>query len=118
MTIERGTIVYAADPFKDQGDGRPWVIVNTSEMPFHGEQYVGLTLSSKTWYDDRLPIDSEDVIDGDLPVDSSVLPWAVASIDSADVDSVLGVLRESVVDEAVSQLVGYLGIRVGSKIDG
>lgn len=117
MTIERGAIVYAADPFKDGDTGRPWVIVNTSEMPFHGEQYVVLTLTSKSWYDERLTIDPEDLLEGELPVDSSVLPWAVASIDPADIDETIAVLRASVVDEAVCRLATYLGCRIESTID-
>lgn len=110
MTISRGTIVYADDPFKEGDTGRPWVVVNTSDVPFHGEQYVALTLSTKTWYDDRLPITDADLLDGGLPRDSSILPWAVASIDPEDIDRKLGRLKADVVDEAVWQLVRYLGI--------
>ena len=111
MTFFRGTVVYATDPFKSGDAGRPWVIVNTPDMPFHGEQYVVLTLSTKTWYDDRLPIADGDLPEGGLPKDSSILPWAIATVDHGDVDRKLGRVDESVVDEAVWALVGYLGIQ-------
>ncbi|WP_255194205.1 type II toxin-antitoxin system PemK/MazF family toxin [Natronobeatus ordinarius] len=113
MTVTRGTIVYAADPFKDGDAGRPWVVVNTSDMPFHGEQYVALTLTTKTWHDERIPIEDEDLIDGGLPEDSSILPWAVASLDPDDINRELGVLNEAVVDAAVATLAAYVGARTG-----
>lgn len=109
MTITRGTTVYADDPFKAGDAGRPWVIVNTTDMPFHGEQYVALTLSTKAWYDERLPIDDNDLVEGALPEESSILPWAVTSIDPGDIDRELGRLDDAVVDEAVATLIEYLG---------
>lgn len=79
MSVDRGTIVYTADPFKDADSGRPWVIISTPAMPFHGEQYIALTLSTKTWYENQIPVGADDVIDGGLPDESSILPWAVLS---------------------------------------
>lgn len=110
MIAPRGTIVYAEDPFKRGEAGRPWVIVNTPEMPFHGEQYVVLALSTRTWYEERLPITDDDLLEGGLPEDSSVLPWAVSSIDPDDVDRELGRLDERIVDDAVHTLASYLGV--------
>ncbi|MDZ7730795.1 MAG: hypothetical protein U5K37_07585 [Natrialbaceae archaeon] len=54
-------------------------------MPFHGEQYILLTLSSKTWHDDRLPIEDTDLLEGMLPQESSILPWAVTSIGDSEI---------------------------------
>lgn len=62
------------------------MIVNTSGMLFRGEQYVALTLTTRTRYDERIPIEAGDLLDGDLPEDSSILPWAVASLDPEDTD--------------------------------
>lgn len=86
------------------------MIVNTPEMPFHGEQYVVLALSTRTWYEERLPITDDDLLEGGLPEDSSVLPWAVSSIDPDDVDRELGRLDERIVDDAVHTLASYLGV--------
>ena len=48
--FERGDVVYGADPFKSTGAGRPWLVLSNSEgHPFHGEQYIALTLTSKSW---------------------------------------------------------------------
>ena len=110
MTHDRGTIVFADDPFKSDEASRPWLIIGTDEAPFHGDQYIALTLSTKTWYDERVPIDDDDIIDGGLPKDSSILPWAVTSVDATRVDRELGVLDERLVDEVVRQLGWYIGL--------
>ncbi|WP_049926595.1 type II toxin-antitoxin system PemK/MazF family toxin [Halopiger goleimassiliensis] len=110
MTYDRGTIVFADDPFKGDEASRPWLIVGTEETPFHGDQYIALTLSTKTWYDERVPIDDDDLIDGGLPKESSILPWAVASVEATRVDRELGVLDERLVDEVVGRLGSYIGL--------
>ncbi|SER43468.1 type II toxin-antitoxin system PemK/MazF family toxin [Natrinema salaciae] len=110
MISDRGAIVFAADPFKGEDASRPWLIVGTDETPFHGNQYITLPLSTKTWYDERVPIDDDDLVDGGLPKDSSILPWAVASVDATRVDRELGVLDERLVDEVGRQLGSYVGL--------
>lgn len=110
MSLPRGTIVYGMDPFKDADSGRPWLIINTPEMPFHGEQYIALSLSTRTWYDERLPLDADDLLEGGLPRESAVLPWAVASRSPSGIDRELGRTTEDVVNEAVATLGSYLGI--------
>ncbi|ADD03720.1 PemK family protein [Natrialba magadii ATCC 43099] len=110
MTLSRGTIVYGDDPFKGDDAARPWVVISTTEMPFHGDQYIALTLTTQTWYDDRIPINETDLIDGGLPKQSSILPWAVASLSPDHIDRELGTLDASAVDDAVRELVSYLGV--------
>ena len=47
--FERGDVVYGDDPFKGEEDARPWLILsNHEDRPFHGEQYIALTLTSKS----------------------------------------------------------------------
>ncbi|AHF98904.1 hypothetical protein HALLA_08550 [Halostagnicola larsenii XH-48] len=110
MTPGRGTIVLADDPFKGDDASRPWLIIGTDETPFHGEQYIALTLSTKTWHDERVPIDGDDIIDGGLPKDSSILPWAVVSVEATRIDRELGTLDETLVDTVVRQLGSYVGL--------
>ncbi|WP_331234818.1 hypothetical protein [Natronorarus salvus] len=64
MSAPRERIVGVDDPFEEGDAGRPWVIVNIPEIPFHGEQYVVLALSTRTWYDERLPIADDDLLAG------------------------------------------------------
>jgi len=111
MSLARGTIVYGDDPFKGDAASRPWVVINSPTMPFHGEQYIVLTLTTKTWYEDRIPIDDADIVDGGLPDHSAVLPWAVSSLDPEHINRELAVLDEGVVDDACDALGEYLGIQ-------
>jgi mRNA-degrading endonuclease toxin of MazEF toxin-antitoxin module len=47
--FDRGDVVYGDDPFKRDEDARPWLILSNHEgRPFHGEQYIALTLTSKS----------------------------------------------------------------------
>ena len=57
LFYERGDVVYGDDPFKREEDARPWVIVsNPGGNPFHGEQYIALTLTTKCWMDGLIEI--------------------------------------------------------------
>ncbi|WP_206425095.1 hypothetical protein [Halosimplex salinum] len=75
MTLERGDVVAVSDPF-DDNETRPFVVVNTDDHPFHGEQYVALTLTTRTWFDGTLPLTDDDFVEGGVPEDSFVVPWA------------------------------------------
>jgi mRNA interferase MazF len=47
--FERGDIVYGDDPFKREEDARPrLILLNHEGRPFHGEQYIAVTLTSKS----------------------------------------------------------------------
>ncbi|SDR34797.1 type II toxin-antitoxin system PemK/MazF family toxin [Natronobacterium texcoconense] len=107
--FERGDVVYGDDPFKGDGAARPWLILSNHEgRPFHGEQYIVLTLTSKSWMDDLIYISEESWIRGGTPDESRIIPWGVQSIDHGDIDFWQGRLKESLVDEAVSALVDEL----------
>lgn len=46
----RGDVVDGTDPFKGDEGARPWLILSNHEgRPFHGDQYIALTLTSKSW---------------------------------------------------------------------
>lgn len=67
--FERGDVVWGIDPFKQDSvsnpdshrdDGRiaprPWLVISTGSIPFHPEQYLCLTLTTRTWHDDSIPL--------------------------------------------------------------
>lgn len=48
--MERGDVVFAAGPFKeDSTTSRPFLLINRTETPFHGEQSITLSLTARTW---------------------------------------------------------------------
>ena len=81
MKWERGDVVVATDPFSDaDARGRPFLVINNESMPFHGEQYIALSLTTRTWHDERIPLDEEHWREGGAPKSSSVIPWSVNAI--------------------------------------
>lgn len=108
MTYRRGDAVEASDPFTERESGRPFLIASTDSHPFAGEQYVALTLTTKAWYDGTVPLAEEDFVEGGVPRDSSVVPWGIASPAHGDVTDWFGRVDQAVVDEAVTELIGYL----------
>lgn len=109
MSRDRGDVVVATDPFRDdETAGRPFLVVGDGETPFHGEQYIALSLTTRTWHDERIPLEDEHWLEGGAPESSSVMPWSVNSIRNEWIDYRQGALREDVVERAVSQLVAYV----------
>jgi mRNA interferase MazF len=107
--FERGDVVYGDDPFKDEEDARPWVILSNHEgRPFHGEQYVALTLTTRSWMDGLIEITEENWIRGGTPDRSHIVPWGVQSVAHEDIDFWQGRLAGTLVDEAVEALVDEL----------
>lgn len=110
MTTEyqRGDVVEASDPFDDDKPSRPFVIVNTGAHPFHGEQYVAMTLTTRSWYDETIALSSEDFVEGGLPKRSFVVPWGISSPQHTDIETYLGRLSTAAVDAAVREMVAYV----------
>ncbi|WP_336361942.1 hypothetical protein [Halalkalicoccus salilacus] len=79
--LKRGHVVLAPDPFKTDDEAtRPWVVVTTKSHPFDGDQYVVMGLTTKTWYEARLPLETDDYRHRRASRESSIVPHAVASL--------------------------------------
>ena len=107
--FQSGDVVYGDDPFKGEEAARPWLIVsNHEDKPFHGEQYIALTLTTKSWLDGLVAIPEEDWIRGGTPESSRIVPWGVQSISSDDIDFWQGRLTQEILEVAVEALVDCL----------
>jgi mRNA-degrading endonuclease toxin of MazEF toxin-antitoxin module len=107
--LQRGHVVLAPDPFNaDENATRPWVVVNRPNHPFDGEQYVVLSLTTRTWYDERVPLTDEDYVHRRAPEDSSIVPHAPASLGPRLITDYVCRLREEPLDRAVELLYEYL----------
>lgn len=107
--FEHGDVVYGDDPFKGEEDARPWVILSNHDgRPFHGEQYIALTLTSKSWMDGLIEIPETSWIRGGTPDESRIVPWGVQSIDQEEIDFWQGRLESDLVKKAVAALVDEL----------
>ena len=97
--FERGDVVYGADPFKGGEASRPWLVVSNHEgRPFHGEQYIALTLTTRSWMDGLIEIPENAWLRGSTPERSRIVPWGVQSIDAGDIAFWQGRLSREIVD--------------------
>ncbi|GAB7018980.1 type II toxin-antitoxin system PemK/MazF family toxin [Halostagnicola bangensis] len=106
---EPGDVVYGADPYKSDEDARPWLVIsNHKRKPFYGEQYIALSLTTRTWMEDLVEIPEDAWIRGGTPDDSRIIPWAIQSIDSEDIDFWQGRLDDPLVTKVTDALVDYI----------
>lgn len=109
LVFERGDVVYGDDPFDREHAGRPWLVLSNHDgRPFHGEQYIVLTLTTKSWMDGLVDIPEESWLRGGTPAESRIVPWGVQSIDHEDIDFWQGHMESGPVDEAVATLIEEL----------
>lgn len=105
--LERGDIVWATDPLSDKG--RPLLVLGTPRLPNHGIQLITVLIFMKTYHEESLTLRNNDY-DGDpLGERSHVLPWSLATLNSAaDVDHYLTSLVDDRTDDVASQSIGYI----------
>ncbi|PCR91663.1 growth inhibitor [Natrinema ejinorense] len=104
-----GDVVYGADPYKGDDAARPWLVLSNHEgRPFHGEQYITLSLTTKTWMDGLIEIPANAWIRGGTPDESRIVPWGVQSIARDDIDYWQGRIERRLVTEATDSLVSYV----------
>jgi len=105
--LERGDIVWATDPLSDKG--RPLLVLGTPRLPNHGIQLITVLISTKTCHEESLTLRDNDY-DGDpLGERSHVLPWSLATLNSAaDVDHYLTSLVDERTEDVASQLIDYI----------
>jgi len=107
--LERGHVVLAPDPFRADDDAtRPWVVVNNEGHPFDKQQYVVMGLTTRTWHDERIPLDTEDYRHRTAPRESAILPHAIASLRPVLMTDYVCRVRDDPLDRAVATLTEYL----------
>lgn len=101
--------MLAPDPFKPDDDAtRPWVVVNNQDHPFDKQQYVVMGLTTRTWYDERIPLKEDDYRHRKAPRNSSIVPHAVASLQPTLMTDYVCRVRDKPLDRAVEKLTEYL----------
>ena len=104
-----GDVVYGDDPYKGADAARPWLVISNHEgRPFHGDQYIALSLTTSTWMGGLIEISDDAWLRGGTPDDSRIVPWGVQSIGPDDIDYWQGRIEADLVAEAIESLVGYL----------
>ncbi|WP_254535933.1 type II toxin-antitoxin system PemK/MazF family toxin [Halomarina litorea] len=105
--LERGDIVWATDPLSEKG--RPMLVLGTPRFPNHGVQLITVLISTKAYHKAALALRDDDYEGDPLGERSHVLPWSLATLNSAaDVDHYLTSLVDDRTEDVVSQVIDYI----------
>jgi mRNA-degrading endonuclease toxin of MazEF toxin-antitoxin module len=105
--LERGDIVWAADPLS--GKGRPMLVLGAPQFPNHGVQLITVLVSTKTYHEETLTLRDDDYEGDPLGERSHVLPWSLATLTSAaDVDHYLTSLVGDRIEDVTRQVIAYI----------
>ncbi|MDZ7730973.1 MAG: hypothetical protein U5K37_08745 [Natrialbaceae archaeon] len=107
MPYRRGDVVWGPDPFKAGEHPRPWLILNNDTHPFGTEESMTVTLTT-TPHDAGIQITDTHWIEGGMPRESYVSPWAIAAPTHTAIVRRQGRLEESFVRTVVGALTSYL----------
>lgn len=105
--LERGDIVWATDPLSEKG--RPMLVLGTPRFPNHGVQLITVLVSTRTYHEAALTLRDDDYEGDPLGERSHVLPWSLATLNSAaDVDHYLTSLVDDRTEDVTSQVIDYI----------
>ncbi|WP_280535538.1 type II toxin-antitoxin system PemK/MazF family toxin [Halopenitus sp. POP-27] len=105
--LKRGDVVWASDPLSEKG--RPMLVLGIPRFPNHGVQLITVLISTRTYHEDSLTLRDDDYQGDPLGERSHVLPWSLATLNSAaDVDHHLTALVDERTEDVASQVVDYV----------
>lgn len=107
-TIKRGAVIEYPALFEFESYPRPYLIISDGSHPFHGEEYIGLAITSTDW-EAAIEITDNNWIHGGLPKQSAIKPWQPTSLKHEAINDAYGLLRQSLVEQAVGELVDVIG---------
>ncbi|WP_282352324.1 type II toxin-antitoxin system PemK/MazF family toxin [Haloferax volcanii] len=104
--LERGDIVWATELSEK---GRPLLVLGSPRFPNHGVQLITVLISTKAYHEESLTLRDDDYAGDPLGKRSHVLPWSLATLNSAaDVDHYLTSLVDERTEDVASQLIDYI----------
>ena len=103
----KGDVFWAPDPFKKGANPRLWLVIAGETLPYPGEEYVCLALTTSD-----LPanyhIDDDWVSGKDPEKNSYCSPWVVATVKHDDVANPQGKVTEDFADRMATECKQYL----------
>jgi len=105
--IRRGAVIEYPALFDFDSYPRPYLIVSGQSHPFHGEEYIGIAITT-TALESAIPISDDAWIRGGLPKESFLKPWQPTLLKHADISDAFGVLRQTVVDRTAEELASVI----------
>jgi len=78
---ERGTVVWAPDPFNvDSENPRPWLVVSGYSLPYPEEESIAVALTTQSHHAESVRVPSDAWLRGEPRDRSYVLPWSLATL--------------------------------------
>ncbi|SEP22318.1 hypothetical protein SAMN05216388_104716 [Halorientalis persicus] len=108
--VDRGTVVWAPDPFKaDTGNPRPWLVLSSDQLPYADEESISVAFSTQSHHPGSFVVPSNAWVRGEPGQESYVLPWTVATLkDDVHVVGVQGTVTDVFTDQVVEAVISYL----------
>jgi hypothetical protein len=104
---ERGDVFWAPDPFRPGSNPRLWLVVVGTSLPFPGEEYVCLALTTSDSPENYEVGDAW--LDGDDPTKTSYCsPWVAATIKHDDIESPQGRVTHAFRQRMTDACIRYL----------
>lgn len=109
----RGEVVWAHDPFREDGSNpRPWLVLASEALPYPDEECIAVALTTASHHRGSLRVPGAAWVRGAPSDRGHVLPWSVATLKTdVHVVGTQGTVTPSFVDRVVSALVAYLARR-------
>ncbi len=107
---DRGTVVWAPDPFKtDGGNPRPWLVVSGEGMPYPDEESIAVAFTTQSHHAGSFAVPSEAWVRGEPGQQSYVLPWTLATLkDGLHVVGRQGSVTDEFTDRVTTATISYL----------
>ena len=108
--VDRGTVVWAPDPFKTSGGNpRPWLVISGEQMPYHDEESITVAFTTQSHHPESFAVPSDAWIQGEPNQQSHILPWTVATLkDDLHVVGTQGTVTEQFADQVTTATITYL----------
>jgi len=105
--LTRGDIIWGTDPLSDKG--RPMLVLGTPRLQNHGVQLITVLISTKTYHEESLTLRDGDYEGDPLGKRSYVLPWSLATLNSAaEVEFHLTSLVDDRTEDVATRSIAYI----------
>jgi len=107
---DRGTVVWAPDPFKtDGGNPRPWLVVSGERMPYPDEESIAVAFTTQSHHPGSFAVSSNAWVHGEPGQQRYVLPRTVATLkDDLHVVGRQGSVTDEFTDQVATATISYL----------
>lgn len=107
---DRGTAVWAPDPFKtDTGNPRPWLVISGEQLPYPDEESIAVAFTTQSHHLGSFAVPSEAWIRGEPGQQSFVLPWTVVTLkDDLHVVGTQGSITDEFTEQITAATISYL----------